>query len=412
MLTNNRTRGFIALLVLLAIAFTTAPITAADFTTKLVIGSVSAVGSVNLRGVTISQEGTLFPGDQVSVGAKGYAKVTLLNGHKLELASMTKLTVVGSKQSAQLQVASGNMGFTTQAGTLDIVAGNYQITGDHNVVGNVAYVGNGFVGLHVKIGTVTVRNMTTKETVKVNAGQDRLFSLQGDMNRPLAQLASNGLPAPIPTVPPAPDPQAGGGNPPAQANGITKTGWVAILGTIGGAAAAIAVLATRPNNTVNNSLILTQQKTIAAATAAQATAVAATTTATQVASTATAATVAIAAATNLPTATRTTLTTQAQTLSAAAQASQQQIGQLQIQLQQLQTQLSNASGPQITAIQNQINTVTNSLNSEVTNLDNEINALNALVASAVASGVPNTPSVPVTIQPIPPAPTASASIPG
>src|SRR5580704_12583803 len=119
MLTNNRIRSFVALVALLAIAFTTAPISAADFNTKPVLGSVSAVGSVSLRGVTISQEGTLFPGDQVSVGAKGYAKVTLLNGHKLELASMTKLTVVGSKQSAQLQVTSGNMGFTTQSGTLD-----------------------------------------------------------------------------------------------------------------------------------------------------------------------------------------------------------------------------------------------------------------------------------------------------
>jgi hypothetical protein len=147
MFTYTRIRGLVALVVLLAIVFTTTPISAADFSTpKAVIGSVSGVGTVQLRGVAISQEGTLFGGDQISVGAKGYAKVTLTNGHKLELDSLTRLTVVGSGQTAQLQVTSGNMAFVTKAGALNIAAGNFEITGDHNVVGNVAFVGNGYVG--------------------------------------------------------------------------------------------------------------------------------------------------------------------------------------------------------------------------------------------------------------------------
>jgi len=63
-----------------------------------------------------------------------------------------------------------------------------------------------------------------------------------------------------------------------------------------------------------------------------------------------------------------------------------QISKIQTQLQELQGELATFSGPSITQIQNQINTVTNSLNTVRPNLNNEINQLNALVASALAQG--------------------------
>jgi hypothetical protein len=143
------------------------------------------------------------------------------------------------------------MAFVTKSGNLDIAAGNYRITGGHDVVGNVAYVGHDFIGLRVKTGTAIVRSLTTDESVNVIAGQERLFSVSGDNNKaPVAQLASLAVPDPIPVAPPVPQAPAGPGAATAPApvakKSITKMGWVAILATIAGAIAAIAVIATRP----------------------------------------------------------------------------------------------------------------------------------------------------------------------
>src|SRR5436853_438223 len=65
MLTSDLRRLFSVVLVF-TMTVITMPVSAADFsTTRTVIGSVSAVGPVDLRGVQISQEGTLFAGDSI-----------------------------------------------------------------------------------------------------------------------------------------------------------------------------------------------------------------------------------------------------------------------------------------------------------------------------------------------------------
>ncbi len=61
-------------------------------TPGLVLGSVSAVGSVSLRSVPVGQEGTLFGGDTVRVYANAYAKIGFVEGQKVELGEWTQLT--------------------------------------------------------------------------------------------------------------------------------------------------------------------------------------------------------------------------------------------------------------------------------------------------------------------------------
>jgi hypothetical protein len=294
---------------------------------------------------------------------------------------------------------------------LDIAAGNYEITGDHNVVGNVAFVGNGYVGLRVKTGTATVRNLTTKETVKVTAGQERLFGMNTDGKAPLMQVASLGLPDPIPAAPPVP--QAGGAAKPAASSGMSRTGWITILATVGGAAAGIAVLARNGGTTTDVAGTLHQQQTVGTTNQAALTAGSANTVATTAATAATAASAAINAATvsaSLSATTKASLVTQANSLAAAATASSQQIVALQTQLGTLQTQLaSTTDSGTVNAITASINGVINSLNTDIAQLNATIASLNALLATARADGVPNIPTF--TVTPIPPAPTASASIP-
>jgi len=65
---------FIAVSLAILMLGATAPVSAAEIAAPANIGSVSAVGSVQLRGVGIS-EGTLFSGDRLNVAPGGYAKV-------------------------------------------------------------------------------------------------------------------------------------------------------------------------------------------------------------------------------------------------------------------------------------------------------------------------------------------------
>ena len=393
MLNRSPFRAFIALILLFVTVIGTAPLSAADLSShKAVLGSLSTVGDADLRGVQVSDDATIFSGDRLRVREDGYAKVLLVNGQKLEIGANSDLSLIGRGQnSIDLQVRSGRVGFTSAGSApLRITLGVFEITSQKPISGSVSFLSSDVAGVHILTGNASLRNTKTKESYDVSDGHDRLVNLKEvKVTEPLAQIASN-VPMPLP--------QAG-----KTTSSSHTQAWLIAATVIGGGALLAGILIDNKPTPVL-SAGATQTLTSATATAAQATTVAA-----AVVTTATAANTAITAASNLPPATKTTLLTQASGLLSAAQASQQQVATLQIQLQQLQTQLNGASGPQITAIQNQINTVTNGLNSEVTNLNNEINALNALVAAAVASGVPNTPSVPVVIQPIPPVIEVSAS---
>src|SRR5262245_64593269 len=101
-------RRLVAVTLVLTTVVVTMPLSGADLSkTKSIIGSVSAVGPVQLRGIGISQEGTLFPGDSIRSGQKGYAKVILGTGSKIEVdlcvAFLTGSNAIISEQSTILR---------------------------------------------------------------------------------------------------------------------------------------------------------------------------------------------------------------------------------------------------------------------------------------------------------------------
>jgi len=223
----------------------TTPVSAADFTTsKSVIGSVSALGQVELRGVGITQEGTVFAGDRIRSGQKGYAKVLLGTTGQIELIGQTDVSVDRDAQGIKIAMNTGAVGFTAKT-PLRIDFMPFEITASDGAAGHVA-VRTGSAGIRAITGKVTVRNLKTSETFIVEKGQERLVGLQAP---PLAQVASR-APSPIPAPVPAPAPRR---QTPA---GQTSTGgiamdtgaWIAVIG--GGAVAGIAIwgLVTALNN--------------------------------------------------------------------------------------------------------------------------------------------------------------------
>src|SRR5262249_41132481 len=136
MLSGAPRRLTAATLVLMTV-FVTMPVSAADFsTTKTVLGSVSAVGQVELRGIVISQEGTLFAGDSIRTNKRGFAKVLLGSG-KVELLEKTNIQVNRDAQGVKVAMNAGMIGFSAHTPLrIDILPFELIATGDSS--GNLA----------------------------------------------------------------------------------------------------------------------------------------------------------------------------------------------------------------------------------------------------------------------------------
>jgi len=220
----------VAVALVISTVLITLPVSAADFsTTKSVIGSISAVGPVELRGISISQEGTLFTGDSIRAGQKGNAKVLLGSGSKIELAEKTDVSFDRDAQGVKIAMNTGIVGFTASSPLrIDILP--YEITATDGSAGKVSVM-NGAAGVRAINGTVSVKNLKTLQSFIVTQGQERLLAVPHAPS--LAELASN-APGPIP----APTPQAPAGR---TSGGLAMdTGaWVAVIG--GAALAVISV---------------------------------------------------------------------------------------------------------------------------------------------------------------------------
>jgi hypothetical protein len=356
------------------------------------IGSVSAVGPVELRGVGISQEGTLFTGDRIRAGQKGYAKVLLGTGTKIELAENTDVNVNRDTQGIKIAMSLGTVGFTAST-PLRIDLMPFEVTATDGAAGHVAVMSSRAAGVRAISGKVTVRNLKTSESFILTKGQERLLALTNGAHAPsLAEMASN-VPGPIP----APMPQAPAGR---TTSGLAMdTGaWLAVIG--GAAVAGIAVwgLVVATNNrddikdlraTINNlnTTITTQQQAAqqAAKNASNAAAIATTLAQLQaqqasVQSLASTAQVALLAAGNAGGAAT------AAGIAAQAGALQSQLVALQSQVQALQAQFAAGGGSaaQLNALFQQEEALRTQSNTNANNL----NAL--LTANRTVPGIPQT----------------------
>lgn len=395
---------FIAVSLAVLMLGATVPVSAAEIAAPANIGSVSAVGSVQLRGVGVS-EGTLFSGDRLNVAPGGYAKVVLGSGAKVEVDGSSDVTVSKDANAINIQMTSGNIAFTGDAQKpVRVRVGVYEITTTKEARGSVAFVGSEAFGVRVMDGTVSVRNTSTKQSYTVTKADAKIFSLRSDSNQSSGVLLASTAPTAIPPAPAMPARR--------QLSGGAKTAL--IVTAVLGSAAAIAVLMTKNDDTDADAAARLRATTASTTAANTETAVvAAAVASTQVDNAAIAANTAI---TNAPVtasftaADKLALQNRANTLSSQAKASKTSLAALQIQLDTLQGQLENASPSTVAALESQIKLILDSTNAEVNKLNSYIADLNKLVADANAE-VPNLITAP-TIQPVAPAqPAASGSNP-
>lgn len=232
---NRDFRRIVAVALVLTTTFITMPVSAADFpAAKPVIGSVSAIGPVELRGVVISQEGTLFAGDSIRSLGKGYAKVAFTSGNKIEMNENAQVQVSSDKEGTRVLLAAGNIGFSAAKATpLRLAVQPFEIVATDSAGGNVAVQASGIAGVRTTKGKVTVRNLKTSESFVLLKGEERLlYTTTGKVGKSLGQVASAG-PIPLPAPRQGPAGQTGGGA------ALDTGAWLAIAA--GAAVAGIAI---------------------------------------------------------------------------------------------------------------------------------------------------------------------------
>jgi hypothetical protein len=397
---NHGLRSGALLLTVLLVVYTM-PLSAADGLSRATsIGQVSANGAVDLRGVRINGDGTLFSGDRMNVGAGAYAKVALASGPKIEVGSGSDVTVNREADATQVLMGSGNIAFKGDGkSAIHVRVGAYEVLVQGNASGNVAYIGKDAFGVRVLTGSVSVRNTLTKQSFSMEKGSERLISLQtGNVNQPFARLASS-VPAAVPAVPQN------------QGAGLSRGGWIAVIGTIAGAAAAVIVLTTRNDDTDDDAATrLAQVKAIQNLTAISTSAAAASTLAQNV-NTQTNQALATITASSASAATKASLTASANAILARASAAITRVNTLNSQIATLQNTIANQEGPPTAAQLTQLNQFVADVNLAVNDANTALNDLKALITAALAAGISGTGIVQPTLTPVSGPVIASASVP-
>ena len=221
----------VALTLILLTTLATTPVSAAELAAPAdgVLGSVRAGGAVQLRGIRVAGEGTMFAGDTLRSQADGYAALNFTAGQQIELGANTQVTVDADESVVQLAMAFGHMAFASDVGSpLSIAIAPLEFYLDADASGNVAIVGDQTVGVRVTQGSVLVRNTESKKSFVLTQGQEKLIGrYNGIVADPIAVIASS-MPTSIPTSLPAA---------PQQGSGMSNAAWAAIVALVAGGAA-------------------------------------------------------------------------------------------------------------------------------------------------------------------------------
>ena len=228
---TNVDRLIASVLVALMVTFTI-PVSAAELGAGAApVGSIRAVGNVDLRGIAVSWEGTIFDGDRIRSHAGSNGIVALTNGNKFELAANTDVVVRQDGDVIQLAVTAGSIAFSSVSESLRISLAPYEFEPGPTATGVVSLVGPDSVGVVATKGSVIVRNTSTKEFFLLTEGQEkRMGRSNGVVADPISVIAANFPGRALPPIPSSPPPVP-------QASNLSSSAWAAIVAAVAGGAA-------------------------------------------------------------------------------------------------------------------------------------------------------------------------------
>jgi hypothetical protein len=251
----------LALLCGVSVVFAAHPYTIAGSPAPAMIGTMTAVGTADVRGVK-TREATLFSGDVVRSLDRSYVKVFLNGGHRIELSFNTDVKVSREGDLTKVAMASGMVGFSSApAEALQLDVQSLTVLAGKGNSGSVSSLSANLVSVAAVTGEIRVRNKETGESFSVHPGTSSIFGLRGrePASRSIALTAAAARPA-RPQQQAAPRQQQPPAEPPAQqepatvrippppagssaGSGMSTSTKVLIVAGVGGGIGVIAAVA-------------------------------------------------------------------------------------------------------------------------------------------------------------------------
>ena len=184
-------RRIVSPLVVLLLVLTISPVRVlAETEPGTPIGSVSAVGSVRLRGVGLVREGTIFAGDSIRTGNEAYARLSLAGGQQIELGGATDVEVESTDTRVEIAMRSGSVAFASpdSSAGMSIGVASYEVVAQQGSTGEITFLDDGQVGVRSLEGSILLQSDV--DFVEIPEGEGRLIPLAGAPGPPAPQATA------------------------------------------------------------------------------------------------------------------------------------------------------------------------------------------------------------------------------
>jgi hypothetical protein len=182
-----------ALLLTIVLVLTLAPVRSlAEADPATPIGSLLTGGSVLLRGVPLSREGTLFSGDTIHTDEEAYARLSLLDGQRIELGPSTHIDVARNETHVEIAMHTGALAFAAPASSNEIRVEipSYQIVALQGSSGDITLLDSGEVGVRPLEGSILVQ--ADGALIEIPEGERQILQVVGPQGPPAPEDAALG----------------------------------------------------------------------------------------------------------------------------------------------------------------------------------------------------------------------------
>jgi len=197
-----------------------------------VLGSLSAVGAVHLRGIPVSREATLFAGDRIETFESAYARVRLSAGPEFEFGQATDVRIGSDELGVRVMLGAGRMAFSSpsSAAPVTVSVESFRIEAPRGSAAELAFLAPNRLSVRALEENLVVTALAFQETETVQEGEQVIINLDAEIQ-----------PAESPEEPPQVLP--------AEESSSTK--WILIGAGGGGAAGAVIFVAGGDKNSAS-----------------------------------------------------------------------------------------------------------------------------------------------------------------
>jgi ferric-dicitrate binding protein FerR (iron transport regulator) len=148
-----------------------------------IMGSLSSVGSVSLRGVRVADEATVFAGDRIQTSRDSWVAVSLADGGQLELAGDTDVEVGREASGVRLAMTRGRIAVTSsrQEAPLRVDVESLEILAQGGATAEIAFLEPRRLRVTALKESLSFSRQDGQESETVEEGEQRIINLDADV---------------------------------------------------------------------------------------------------------------------------------------------------------------------------------------------------------------------------------------